>query len=75
MNGLLKMEPKERLTAREALCHSVFDGLRSENDEMQAREFRATSALKRQESAGGGNRNESSRSRSGLRNQVKAPLG
>jgi serine/threonine protein kinase len=29
MEGLLRMDPKERLTAKEALCHPYFDGLRN----------------------------------------------
>jgi len=28
MEGLLVMDPKDRLTAKEAICHSYFDGLR-----------------------------------------------
>ena len=33
LEGLLKMDPKERLTSKDALCHPFFDGLRSESDE------------------------------------------
>ena len=33
MDGLLKMEPKERFTARDAMSHPYFDGLRSESEE------------------------------------------
>jgi hypothetical protein len=33
MEGTLKMDPKDRLTAKEALCHPFFDGLRNDNDE------------------------------------------
>jgi len=33
MNGLLKMDPKERLTAKEAIAHPYFDGCRNEEDE------------------------------------------
>ena len=41
------MDPKERLTAKEAICLSYFDGLRTESEEVYAQEFRASSALKR----------------------------
>lgn len=30
MEGLLKMDPKDRLTTREAMAHQYFDGLRNE---------------------------------------------
>ena len=33
MELLLRMDPKERLAAREALYHPYFDGLRSQEDE------------------------------------------
>ena len=33
MEELLQMDPRERITAREALFHPYFDGLRNENDE------------------------------------------
>jgi hypothetical protein len=33
MTGLLKMDPKERLSAKEALFHPYFDGLRNETEE------------------------------------------
>lgn len=33
MEGLLKMDPKERFTTRDAMCHAYFDGLRSESEE------------------------------------------
>lgn len=33
MEGLLKMDPRERLTSRDALFHSYFDGLRNEEEE------------------------------------------
>lgn len=33
MEGLLKMDPRERLTAKEAICHPFFDGLRDSTDE------------------------------------------
>jgi len=29
MNGLLMMDPAERLTAKQALMHSFFDGIRT----------------------------------------------
>jgi len=41
MNGLLKMDPRERLTAKEALYHPYFDGLRSEAEEAAATEFKS----------------------------------
>jgi cyclin-dependent kinase-like len=33
MNSLLKMDPKERITAKEALFHQYFDGIRNEEEE------------------------------------------
>jgi len=33
MEGLLKMDPRDRLTARDAICHPYFDGLRTQDDE------------------------------------------
>jgi serine/threonine protein kinase len=33
MDGLLAMDPKDRLTSREAMFHAFFDGLRSEVEE------------------------------------------
>lgn len=33
MEGLLKMDPRERLTSKEAICHPLFDGLRGEAEE------------------------------------------
>ena len=52
MEGLLVMDPKERLTAKEALCHPFFDGLRRAEDEQQCQEYRSSQvALRRQESA------------------------
>ena len=36
MGGLLKMDPKDRLSAKEAIAHSYFDGIRNEEDEKMA---------------------------------------
>lgn len=80
MEGLLKMDPKDRLTAREALCHPWFDGMRNEQEEQSCQDYRSSQVnLRRLESAnnngatGTGMRNqESSRSRSGLRNNIAA---
>lgn len=33
MEGLLRMDPKERLTAKEAIFHQYFDGLRNIEEE------------------------------------------
>jgi len=33
MEGFLRMDPRDRLTAKEALCHPYFDGMRDEADE------------------------------------------
>ena len=52
MEGLLKMDPKERLTAKEALCHPWFDGLRNEQEEQMCQEYRSSQVnLRRLESA------------------------
>jgi hypothetical protein len=52
MKGLLKMDPRERLTAKEAMFHPFFDGLRNENEESACIEYRSNqNALRRQESA------------------------
>lgn len=40
MAQLLKMDPRERYTAKEALCHQYFDGIRTEEDERMCTEFR-----------------------------------
>lgn len=73
MNGLLTMDPKDRLTAKQALMHPFFDGLRTNAEEEQVAKERER-VLKRVESSQN-NRNgtisrngEQSRSRSGLRN-------
>lgn len=71
MEGLLKMDPRERITSKEALCHQWFDGIRSEQEEIMCAEYRSTnSVLRRQESSSNGVKPESSRSRSGIRNNV-----
>lgn len=69
MEGMLRMEPRERLSAKEAMWHAYFDGCRSNEEERECREFR-NSELRRQESTGTGPRQETSRSRSGMRNNV-----
>ena len=33
MEGVLRMDPKDRLTAKEAICHPYFDGLRNNEEE------------------------------------------
>ena len=33
MEGLLAMDPKDRLSAKQALMHPFFDGLRSASEE------------------------------------------
>ena len=33
MNGLLIMDPKDRFSAKQALLHSFFDGLRTAEEE------------------------------------------
>lgn len=33
LDGVLKLDPRERLTARDALFHPFFDGLRSPEEE------------------------------------------
>lgn len=72
MQGLLRMEPKERYTARDALFHPYFDGMRSQEEEALCQEYRNQQALRRQESiTNTANRNqESSRSRSGMRGNI-----
>lgn len=67
------MDPKERLTAKQALMHQYFDGLRTPAEEEQAIKDRER-GLRRVESStnprnGTMSRNgDQSRSRSGLRN-------
>jgi hypothetical protein len=42
------MDPKERLTAKEALYHTYFDGLRNSEDEQLCQEYRSSQiALRR----------------------------
>jgi len=74
MQGLLVMDPKDRLTAKQALMHPFFDGLRSQEEDMHIQKERER-GLKRVESStnqrAGGTMSRSgdqSRSRSGLRN-------
>jgi len=50
LNGLLKLEPKERITAKESLYHPYFDGLRNDEEEQATIEFRSSSHLRRQDS-------------------------
>ena len=80
MEGLLEMDPKERLTAKQALMHKFFDGLRTKDEEEQISRTRVLSRV----DSSNNNRNanstisrngEGSRSRSGLRNTkiVKKP--
>jgi serine/threonine protein kinase len=33
MEGMLRMDPRDRLTSKDAICHPFFDGLRDEADE------------------------------------------
>ena len=47
MAGLLRLEPKDRMSPKEALAHSYFDGLRTQAEEKEAIEYRANSALVR----------------------------
>lgn len=71
------MDPKERFTAKQALMHKFFDGLRSKDEEEAIKEQREKEkGLRRVESSthprnGSISRNgngDLSRSRSGLRN-------
>lgn len=73
MQGLLQMDPNDRLTAKQALMHPFFDGLRTASEEEQFMKDQEKS-LKRVESStnprgpGTMSRNcDQSRSRSGLR--------
>lgn len=46
------MEPKDRLTAKDAICHPFFDGLRDADEDQMCHEYRSSQhALRRQESA------------------------
>ena len=42
MDGLLKMDPRDRLTAKEAICHPYFDGLRGSEEEIMCQEYRSS---------------------------------
>lgn len=75
MNGLLTMDPKERFTAKQALMHKYFDGLRTkEEEEILMKEREKEKGLRRVESSTNprngtiSRNNDLSRSRSGLRN-------
>lgn len=72
------MDPRDRLTAKQALMHSFFDGLRTKDEEEQIlkeRErvlSRVESSTNPRNNTGTLSRNgENSRSRSGLRNNNK----
>lgn len=73
MSGLLIMDPKDRLTAKQALMHPFFDGLRTAQEEEMILKERER-IIKRVDSStnprtGTMSRNgDQSRSRSGLRN-------
>ena len=80
MQNLLKMDPADRLTAKQALMHNFFDGLRTAAEEEQILKDREKS-LKRVESNPRVNgtisrtNGEAPRSRSGMRNKpVKQSL-
>ena len=80
MRGLLEMDPNQRLSAKQALMHPFFDGLRTQQEEEQVHKDRAT--LKRVESSTGPRMNgtmsrngDHSRSRSGLRNNKMIKQG
>ena len=48
MEGLLKMDPRERITAKEAIAHPYFDGMRTDEDEKMCFEIRSNQiALRR----------------------------
>jgi hypothetical protein len=40
MEGLLIMEPRDRLTAKDAIFHPYFDGLRDSEEEQMCIEYR-----------------------------------
>lgn len=40
MEGLLKLDPKERMSSKDALSHPFFDGLRNESEEQICIEMR-----------------------------------
>jgi hypothetical protein len=69
------MDPKERLTAKQALMHRFFDGLRTKEEEDEIKKekervlSRVESSTNPRNTNGTMSRNgENSRSRSGLRN-------
>jgi serine/threonine protein kinase len=64
MDGLLMMDPKDRLTAKQALMHPYFDGLRTAAEEEQLIKEREKS-LKRVESSTNPNRVQGTLSRNG----------
>jgi hypothetical protein len=48
MEGLLKMDPRDRLSAKDAIAHPFFDGVRNEEDEKMTFEIRSNQiALRR----------------------------
>jgi cyclin-dependent kinase-like len=75
MEGLLKMDPADRLTAKQALMHEFFDGLRTKDEEDEIKKEREKILSRVESSTNPRNgtatitRNaDNSRSRSGLRN-------
>ena len=75
MQGLLGMDPRERLTAKQALMHKFFDGLRTKEEDEQIQKEREKILSRVESSTNPRNNNgtmsrngENSRSRSGLRN-------
>jgi hypothetical protein len=77
MSGLLIMDPKDRFSAKQALLHTFFDGLRTAQEEEQLLQERETNmqrleSSKNPRNTGTMSRNgDQSRSRSGLRNNNK----
>ncbi len=57
MNGMLKMDPDERMTAIECLAHPYFDGIRDEEVQKLVNAYNSSTV----------NRRESSKSRGSLR--------
>lgn len=70
------MDHRDRLTAKEALCHAYFDGIRRHDDEQMCQDYRSSQInLRRLDSANPQKQalptnQDSSRSRSGLRNNM-----
>lgn len=60
MNGMLKMDPDERMTAMDCLANPYFDGIREEEVQKMVTAYTSSSV----------NRRESSKSRGSLRTQV-----